>query len=84
MYVLHASVALLQECRAPLSSAIVIQIEIYYCLVFCQALRDGNKLAQMEEIPLFPGESIKVIGKSPFLIEIYEMKWHGLAITDYI
>lgn len=32
-------------------------------LDFCQALRDGNKLAQMEEAPLFPGESIKVIGK---------------------
>uniref|UniRef100_A0A3Q2GSQ2 Uncharacterized protein n=1 Tax=Equus caballus TaxID=9796 RepID=A0A3Q2GSQ2_HORSE len=24
-----------------------------------KALRDGNKLAQMEEAPLFPGESIK-------------------------
>lgn len=30
---------------------------------FCQALRDGNKLAQMEEASLVPGESIKAIGK---------------------
>ncbi|EDL86653.1 rCG41272, isoform CRA_c, partial [Rattus norvegicus] len=28
-----------------------------------KALRDGNKLAQMEEAPLFPGESIKAIGE---------------------
>lgn len=59
------------------SSNLVVKalfIKIYWCsadgkwdllivLGFCQALRDGNKLAQMEEAPLFPGESIKVIGK---------------------
>lgn len=28
-----------------------------------QALRDGNKQAQMEEAPLVPGESIKAIGE---------------------
>lgn len=42
-------------------------------LGFCQALRDGNKLAQMEEAPLFPGESIKVIGKhtTEYHVEYY-------------
>lgn len=40
-----------------------MQSEIYSRLVSRQALRDGNKLAQMEEAPLFPGESIKAIGK---------------------
>lgn len=59
------------------SSNLVVKalcIKIYQCgtdgewdlltiLDFCQALRDGNKLAQMEEAPLFPGESIKVIGE---------------------
>lgn len=53
--------------------------EIYSCLVSCQALRDGNKLAQMEEAPLFPGESIKAIGKFNeyiLLMEIRKMTWH--------
>ena len=53
--------------------------EIYSCLVSCQALRDGNKLAQMEEAPLFPGESIKAIGKFNeyiLLMEIHKMTWH--------
>lgn len=42
-------------------------------LGFCQALRDGNKLAQMEEAPLFPGETIKVIGKhtTEYHVEYY-------------
>lgn len=37
--------------------------ETCLCLLSRQALRDGNKLAQMEEAPLFPGESIKAIGE---------------------
>ena len=53
--------------------------EIYSCLVSCQALRDGNKLAQMEEAPLLPGESIKASGKFNeyiLLMEIRKMTWH--------
>ena len=53
--------------------------EIYSCLVSCQALRDGNKLAQMEEAPLLPGESITAIGKFNeyiLLMEIRKMTWH--------
>uniref|UniRef100_A0A5F8GRV9 Myotubularin related protein 1 n=1 Tax=Monodelphis domestica TaxID=13616 RepID=A0A5F8GRV9_MONDO len=49
-----------------------------------RALRDGNKLAQMEEAPLFPGESIKAIGKystycisSPYLgTDSHKVKWY--------
>jgi hypothetical protein len=53
-----------------------MESDIYSCWLSCQALRDGNKLAQMEEAPLFPGESIKAIGKFNMyhlLIGIYEM-----------
>lgn len=64
-----------------------MESEIYSCLVSCQALRDGNKLAQMEEAPLFPGESIKAIGKFNvyhLLIGIYKMKWYFQSIGDIL
>lgn len=60
-----------------------MESDIYSCWLSCQALRDGNKLAQMEEAPLFPGESIKAIGKFNMyhlLIGIYEMYWYFLSI----
>ncbi|XP_045676430.1 myotubularin-related protein 1 isoform X7 [Phyllostomus hastatus] len=49
-----------------------------------QALRDGNKLVQMEEAPLFPGESIKAIVKDvmyicPFMGAVSGM----LTVTDF-
>ncbi|XP_035872167.1 myotubularin-related protein 1 isoform X14 [Phyllostomus discolor] len=48
------------------------------------ALRDGNKLVQMEEAPLFPGESIKAIVKDvmyicPFMGAVSGM----LTVTDF-
>lgn len=39
----------------------------------------------MEEAPLFPGESIKAIGKFNvygLLIGIYKMKWYFESISD--
>lgn len=58
--------------------------EIYSCLVFCQALRDGNKLAQMEEAPLFPGESIKAIVKDVMYICPFMGAVSGtLTVTDF-
>jgi len=58
--------------------------EIYSCLVFCQALRDGNKLAQMEETPLFPGESIKATVKDVMYICPFMGAVSGsLTVTDF-
>ncbi|XP_043913100.1 myotubularin-related protein 1 isoform X1 [Protopterus annectens] len=47
-------------------------------------LRDGNKVAQMEEAPLIPGESIKAIGKDVMYICPFIGAVSGtLTITDY-
>ncbi|XP_059767627.1 myotubularin-related protein 1 isoform X1 [Balaenoptera ricei] len=49
-----------------------------------QALRDGNKLAQMEEAPLFPGESIKAIVKDVMYICPFVGAVSGtLTVTDF-
>ncbi|KAE8584451.1 hypothetical protein XENTR_v10020973 [Xenopus tropicalis] len=49
-----------------------------------QALRDGNKLAQMEEAPLFPGESIKAIAKDVMYICPFWGAVSGtLTVTDF-
>ncbi|XP_036017905.1 myotubularin-related protein 1 isoform X5 [Mus musculus] len=49
-----------------------------------QALRDGNKLAQMEEAPLFPGESIKAIVKDVIYICPFMGAVSGtLTVTDF-
>ncbi|XP_061454917.1 myotubularin-related protein 1 isoform X2 [Rhineura floridana] len=49
-----------------------------------QALRDGNKLAQMEEAPLFPGESIKAIAKDVMYICPFIGAISGtLTVTDF-
>ncbi|KAM5128360.1 phosphatidylinositol-3-phosphate phosphatase MTMR1 isoform 1-T1 [Callospermophilus lateralis] len=49
-----------------------------------QALRDGNKLAQMEEAPLFPGESIKAIVKDVMYICPFMGAVTGtLTVTDF-
>uniref|UniRef100_A0A4X2JUP3 GRAM domain-containing protein n=1 Tax=Vombatus ursinus TaxID=29139 RepID=A0A4X2JUP3_VOMUR len=49
-----------------------------------QALRDGNKLAQMEEAPLFPGESIKAIVKNVMYICPFMGAVSGtLTVTDF-
>ncbi|XP_036017904.1 myotubularin-related protein 1 isoform X4 [Mus musculus] len=48
------------------------------------ALRDGNKLAQMEEAPLFPGESIKAIVKDVIYICPFMGAVSGtLTVTDF-
>ncbi len=47
-------------------------------------MRDGNKLAQMEEAPLFPGESIKVIAKDVMYICPFMGAVSGtLTVTDF-
>uniref|UniRef100_A0A8C8X5N9 Myotubularin related protein 1 n=1 Tax=Panthera leo TaxID=9689 RepID=A0A8C8X5N9_PANLE len=49
-----------------------------------QALRDGNKLAQMEEAPLFPGESIKATVKDVMYICPFVGAVTGtLTVTDF-
>ncbi|XP_006874836.1 PREDICTED: myotubularin-related protein 1 [Chrysochloris asiatica] len=49
-----------------------------------KALRDGNKLAQMEEAPLFPGESIKAIVKDVMYICPFLGAVSGtLTVTDF-
>ncbi|XP_053230308.1 myotubularin-related protein 1 isoform X5 [Podarcis raffonei] len=49
-----------------------------------RALRDGNKLAQMEEAPLFPGESIKAIAKDVMYICPFIGAISGtLSVTDF-
>ncbi|ELR60627.1 Myotubularin-related protein 1, partial [Bos mutus] len=49
-----------------------------------QALRDGNKLAQMEEAPLLPGESIKAIVKDVMYICPFVGAVTGtLTVTDF-
>uniref|UniRef100_A0A452I052 phosphatidylinositol-3,5-bisphosphate 3-phosphatase n=1 Tax=Gopherus agassizii TaxID=38772 RepID=A0A452I052_9SAUR len=49
-----------------------------------RALRDGNKLAQMEEAPLFPGESIKAIAKDVMYICPFMGAVSGtLTVTDF-
>ncbi|XP_057395116.1 myotubularin-related protein 1 isoform X3 [Balaenoptera acutorostrata] len=49
-----------------------------------RALRDGNKLAQMEEAPLFPGESIKAIVKDVMYICPFVGAVSGtLTVTDF-
>uniref|UniRef100_UPI00398F0ED6 myotubularin-related protein 1b isoform X2 n=1 Tax=Pristiophorus japonicus TaxID=55135 RepID=UPI00398F0ED6 len=49
-----------------------------------RVLRDGNKLAQMEEAPLFPGESIKAIAKDVTYICPFIGAISGtLTVTDY-
>ncbi|KAH0630836.1 hypothetical protein JD844_004126 [Phrynosoma platyrhinos] len=49
-----------------------------------RALRDGNKLAQMEEAPLFPGESIKAIAKDVMYICPFTGAISGtLTVTDF-
>uniref|UniRef100_A0A670KD67 phosphatidylinositol-3,5-bisphosphate 3-phosphatase n=1 Tax=Podarcis muralis TaxID=64176 RepID=A0A670KD67_PODMU len=49
-----------------------------------RALRDGNKLAQMEEAPLFPGESIKAIAKDVMYICPFLGAISGtLSVTDF-
>ncbi|XP_037584541.1 myotubularin-related protein 1 [Cebus imitator] len=49
-----------------------------------KALRDGNKLAQMEEAPLFPGESIKAIVKDVMYICPFMGAVSGtLTVTDF-
>ncbi|XP_032186948.1 myotubularin-related protein 1 isoform X9 [Mustela erminea] len=48
------------------------------------ALRDGNKLAQMEETPLFPGESIKATVKDVMYICPFMGAVSGtLTVTDF-
>ncbi|KAJ1197968.1 hypothetical protein NDU88_001812 [Pleurodeles waltl] len=48
------------------------------------ALRDGNKLAQMEEAPLFPGEAIKAIVKDVMYICPFMGAVSGtLTVTDF-
>ncbi|XP_041111502.1 myotubularin-related protein 1-like isoform X3 [Polyodon spathula] len=48
------------------------------------ALRDGNRLAQMEEAPCFPGESIKAIAKDVMYICPFTGAVSGtLTVTDY-
>nr|XP_042707049.1 myotubularin-related protein 1 isoform X8 [Chrysemys picta bellii] len=48
------------------------------------ALRDGNKLAQMEEAPIFPGESIKAIAKDVMYICPFMGAVSGtLTVTDF-
>ncbi|XP_062917184.1 myotubularin-related protein 1b isoform X2 [Mobula hypostoma] len=47
-------------------------------------LRDGNKLAQLEEAPLFPGEAIKAIAKDVTYICPFIGAISGtLTLTDY-
>ncbi|XP_070944463.1 phosphatidylinositol-3-phosphate phosphatase MTMR1 isoform X2 [Macaca nemestrina] len=49
-----------------------------------QALRDGNKLAQMEEAPLFPGESIKAIVKDVmYICPVMGAVSGTLTVTDF-
>lgn len=49
-----------------------------------KALRDGNKVAQMEEAPLFPGESIKAIVKDVMYICPFIGAVSGtLTVTDF-
>ncbi|XP_065413388.1 myotubularin-related protein 1 isoform X9 [Chrysemys picta bellii] len=49
-----------------------------------RALRDGNKLAQMEEAPIFPGESIKAIAKDVMYICPFMGAVSGtLTVTDF-
>ncbi|XP_067404230.1 myotubularin-related protein 1 isoform X8 [Emydura macquarii macquarii] len=49
-----------------------------------QVLRDGNKLAQLEEAPLFPGESIKAIAKDVMYICPFMGAVSGtLTVTDF-
>ncbi|XP_042561526.1 myotubularin-related protein 1-like, partial [Clupea harengus] len=49
-----------------------------------KALRDGNKLAQMEEAPRIPGESIKAIAKDVMYICPFSGAVSGtLTITNY-
>uniref|UniRef100_A0A8C0LJ76 phosphatidylinositol-3,5-bisphosphate 3-phosphatase n=1 Tax=Canis lupus dingo TaxID=286419 RepID=A0A8C0LJ76_CANLU len=49
-----------------------------------RALRDGNKLAQMEEAPLFPGESIKATVKDVMYICPFVGAVTGtLTVTDF-
>uniref|UniRef100_A0ABI7VS09 phosphatidylinositol-3,5-bisphosphate 3-phosphatase n=1 Tax=Felis catus TaxID=9685 RepID=A0ABI7VS09_FELCA len=49
-----------------------------------KALRDGNKLAQMEEAPLFPGESIKATVKDVMYICPFVGAVTGtLTVTDF-
>uniref|UniRef100_A0AAA9SLC8 phosphatidylinositol-3,5-bisphosphate 3-phosphatase n=2 Tax=Bos TaxID=9903 RepID=A0AAA9SLC8_BOVIN len=49
-----------------------------------EALRDGNKLAQMEEAPLLPGESIKAIVKDVMYICPFVGAVTGtLTVTDF-
>ncbi|XP_073918523.1 phosphatidylinositol-3-phosphate phosphatase MTMR1 isoform X8 [Castor canadensis] len=49
-----------------------------------RALRDGNKLAQMEEAPLFSGESIKAIVKDVMYICPFMGAVSGtLTVTDF-
>ncbi|XP_035580799.1 LOW QUALITY PROTEIN: myotubularin-related protein 1-like [Zalophus californianus] len=49
-----------------------------------KALRDGNKLAQMEETPLFPGESIKATVKAVMYICPFMGAVSGsLSVTDF-
>ncbi|XP_061033847.1 myotubularin-related protein 1 isoform X1 [Eubalaena glacialis] len=49
-----------------------------------KALRDGNKLALMEEAPLFPGESIKAIVKDVMYICPFVGAVSGtLTVTDF-
>nr|XP_037845211.1 myotubularin-related protein 1 isoform X5 [Chlorocebus sabaeus] len=48
------------------------------------ALRDGNKLAQMEEAPLFPGESIKAIVKDVmYICPVMGAVSGTLTVTDF-
>nr|XP_030702823.1 myotubularin-related protein 1 isoform X4 [Globicephala melas] len=49
-----------------------------------RGLRDGNKLAQMEEAPLFPGESVKAIVKDVMYICPFVGAVSGtLTVTDF-
>ncbi|XP_060148903.1 phosphatidylinositol-3-phosphate phosphatase MTMR1 isoform X5 [Globicephala melas] len=49
-----------------------------------KGLRDGNKLAQMEEAPLFPGESVKAIVKDVMYICPFVGAVSGtLTVTDF-
>ncbi|XP_048369899.1 myotubularin-related protein 1 isoform X5 [Sphaerodactylus townsendi] len=49
-----------------------------------RALRDGNKLAQMEEAPLIPGESIKAIAKDVMYICPFIGAISGtMTVTDF-
>ncbi|XP_028840667.1 myotubularin-related protein 1b isoform X2 [Denticeps clupeoides] len=55
-----------------------------HLLFSLQALRDGNKQAQMEEAPRIPGESIKAIAKDVMYICPFSGAVSGtLTITDY-